>query len=123
MPPTSSEWEEIYDPPSKAPAEVPVGSKLRAELFELLRTRTSPQARFSGSLKAFRNWAFFSGRTVDPAGNSLKHPPLGNDDAAGLWLRTQEGWIVVAHSFGHSDAFFVVWPEQYGVPRALLGME
>ena len=121
--PTSDEWADIYDPGTKVPAEIPVGSKLRNELFELLRAKTSPTAKFSGSIKAFRNWAFFVGRTVDDSGNSVKNPPDGNDDAVGLWLRTQDGWIVVAHSFGHSDAFYLVWPEQYGVPRELLGME
>ncbi len=123
VPPTSEEWAEIYDPPTKVPAEIPVGSKLRSELFDLLRTKAGPDTKFSGSIRSFRNWAFFAGRTVDRSGNSLKNPPHGNDDAVGLWLRTQEGWVVVAHSFGHSDAFFVVWPEQYGVPRELLGME
>jgi hypothetical protein len=121
--PTSDEWTEIYDPPTRIPAEVPAESKLRSELFDLLRAKANPSTQFSGSLKSFRNWAFFLGRTVDRSGNSLKNPPFGNDDAVGLWLRTQEGWIVVAHRFGHSDAFFIIWPEQYGVPRELLGMK
>lgn len=123
VPPSSDEWKEIYDPPTKAPAEIPSRSKLRSELFDLLRAKASPATQFSGIIKSFRNWAFFLGRTVDRSGNSLKNPPHGNDDAVALWLRTQDGWIVVAHSFGHSDAFFVLWPEQYGVPRELLGMK
>jgi len=123
VPPSSDEWNEIYDPPTKVPAEIPGGSKLRSELFDLLRTKSSPATQFSGSIKSFRNWAFFLGRTVDRSGNSLKNPPHGNDDAVALWLRTQDGWIVVAHSFGHSDAFFVLWSEQYGVPRELLGIK
>lgn len=120
--PTSDEWLDIYDPPTKVPAEIPTDSKLRGELFNLLRAKASPATQFAGSLKSFRNWAFFTGRTVDRSGASLKHPPHGNDDAVALWLRTQDGWIVVAHSFGHSDAFFVLWPEQYGVSRELLGL-
>jgi hypothetical protein len=48
---------------------------------------------------------------------------MGNDDAAALWLRTRDGWRLVDYSFGHSDAFFVVWSEQYGVSRELLGMD
>lgn len=120
---SSPEWAEIYSPPVKEPTEIPAGSKLRGELFELLRVKTGQDIQFAGSLKAFRNWACFLGRTVDRSGKSLKHPPLYNDDAAGLWLRTQDGWTVVAHSFGHSDAYFIIWPEQYGMPRELLGLE
>jgi hypothetical protein len=120
--PSSDEWVDIYDPPSKVPTEIPTGSKLRGELFDLLRAKASPPTQFSGSISSFRNWAFVTGRTVDRSGVSLKHPPHGNDDAVALWLRTQDGWVVVAHSFGHSDAFFVLWPEQYGVPRELVGM-
>jgi len=118
----SAEWSEIYQPASKTPAEIPVGSALRKELFKLLRVKATPETHFSGTLKAFRNWAIFSGRTVDESGKSITHPPLDNDDAAALWLRTQDGWTLVAHSFGHSDQFYMIWPEQYGVPRELLGM-
>jgi hypothetical protein len=120
--PTSGEWDEIYVPASRAPTEVKVGSKLRSELFDLLRAEADPATRFSGRLKAYRNWAFFLGSTVDEAGKSKKNPPLGNDDAVALWLRTQRGWTLVAHSFGHSDAFYVIWPEKFGAPRELFGM-
>jgi hypothetical protein len=120
--PTSSEWDEIYVPASRAPAEVAVGSRLRSELFDLLRAEADPATRFSGRLEAYRNWAFFLGRTVDEAGKSKKNPPLGNDDAVALWLRTERGWTLVEHSFGHSDAFYVIWPEKFGAPRELFGM-
>lgn len=121
--PTSDVWKEIYDPAVTAPTEVQVGSELRAQLFGMLRAKATPETAFAGSLKSFRNWACFMGTTVDKAGKPLKHPPLDNDDAVALWLRTQDGWTLVAHSFGHSDAFFLIWPEQYGVPRELLGMQ
>lgn len=117
------DWNEIYQPASKVPTEIQVGSALRKELFKLLRAKVTPETHFSGSLKAYRNWAIFSGRTVDESGKSIKHPPLDNDDAVALWLRTQDGWSLVAHSFGHSDQFYLIWPEQYGVPRELLGMD
>ena len=120
--PTNDFWTEIYDPPTKIPTEIPVASNLRSELFDLLRAKTRPATHFSGSLKSFCNWAFFLGGTVDSSGLSLRHPPHDNDDTVGLWLRTEDGWILVAHSFGHSDAFFQLWPEQYGAPRELIGM-
>ena len=123
VPPTSEEWLEIYDPPHKVPTELPTGSKLRAALFAMLRPKAGMENSFSGSLMVYRNWAFFVGRTVDSNGVSIKHPPMGNDDATGLWVRTKDDWVLVDYSFGFSDAFYVVWPEQYGVPRKLLGMQ
>jgi len=121
--PSSEEWEYTYNPPYMVPTEIPVGLPLRKDLFNILRSKTKPETQFLGSLKAFRNWAIFLGRTVDQEGNSIKNPPYHNDDAVALWLRTQDGWILVEHSFGHSDAYFIAWPEKYGVPRELLGYE
>jgi hypothetical protein len=118
----SSDWAEIYNPPYKSPTELPPDSALRRELFSILRGKATPQTRFSGSLKVFKNWALFIGRTVDQKGESLKHPPMDNDDALGLWLRTTEGWKLVDFSFGHSDAYFVMFPQQYGVPPELVGL-
>jgi hypothetical protein len=120
---SDDQWTEIYDPPYKVATELPASSPLRKELFELLRLKATPRHKFEGSLKAYRNWAVFFGRTVDKDGKSIKNPPMGNDDAAALWLRTRDGWRLVDYSFGHSDAFFVVWSEQYGVSRELLGMD
>lgn len=120
--PDSSNWAEIYDPPYKTPTELPPDSALRRELFGILRGKTTPETRFSGSLKVFRNWALFTGRTVDQNGKSIKHPPMDNDDALGLWLRTTEGWKLVDFSFGHSDAYFVMFPQTYGVPSELIGL-
>lgn len=47
---------------------------------------------------------------------------MDNDDALGLWLRTTEGWKLVDFSFGHSDAYFVMFPQTYGVPSELIGL-
>lgn len=123
IPPDSPEWADTYNPPYKIPTELPAGSELRSELFGLLRSNVSTQHRFTGSLKVFRNWAFFLGRAVDPDGKSLRHPPHDNDDAIALWLRTNQGWKLVDFSFGHSDAFYIVWPEKYGAPAELLGIK
>ena len=123
VPSSSSQWAEVYQPPYKVPTELPADSALRSDLFELLRSRVTPEHRFSGSLKVYRNWALFVGRTVDKNGNSLKHPPLDNDDSVALWLRTKQGWRLVDFSFGHSDAFYIIWPEMYGAPAELLGIK
>ncbi len=121
-------WAEIYDPPYQQPTEVPKGSDLRKALFDQLRPKISEMVDsrkllFSGSLKAYRNWAFFTGETVDGNGNPVPIGELENSDTAALWLRTVDGWKLVDFSGGHSDVFYEIWPEQFGVPRALLGFE
>ena len=121
-------WAEIYDPPYKQPTEVPKGSDLRKALFDQLRPKISAQVSgkkmlFSGSLKAYRNWAFFTGETVDGDGNSVPFGELESSATAALWLRTMDGWKLVDFSGGHTDVFYEIWPEQFGVPRALLGFE
>jgi len=125
--PGSREWNEIFEPPYKEPTEVPSSSLLRKTLFDQLRPNIVRQAgkpvRFMGSLTAFKNWALFVGRTVNESGDSIRFPPLDNDDTVALWLRTRDGWRLVDFSVGHSDAFYIIWPEQYGVPKTLLGMK
>ena len=122
--PDSEEWKLLYDPPFKKPGEVPKGSELRKELFDLARPKLEKLAKqpllFSGSLKAYRNWALFTGVSVDKAGNEIAFPEDGNSDTVILWIRTVEGWKVVDFAGGHSDVFYEIWPEQYGMPLPLL---
>ena len=70
---------------------------------------------------------YYGAFLLDPDGNSVEAVYTGLERETGeidhLWLRTRDGWRLVDFSFGHSDAFFVVWPEQYGVSRKLLGMD
>lgn len=122
VPPGSAEWAEVYDPPYKVPTELPAESALRKELFDSLRLKVTPQHKFTGSLKVYRNWAFFVGATVDNKGEPLKHPPHDNSDAVAIWLRTSQGWKLIDFSFGHSDAFYLLWSEKYGVPADLIGI-
>lgn len=125
--PGSTEWREIFEPPYTSPTEIPASAPLRRQLLDQLRPKIEHVARksvrFEGSLRSFKNWAFFSGRTVDGKGKSVNLPPIGNDDTAALWLRTRAGWTLVDFSGGHSDAFYLIWPEQYGAPPALFGVK
>jgi hypothetical protein len=122
--PGTEEWKQIYDPPFEKPSELGADSSLRKQLFDLLRPKVESIAKqpvkFQGSLRAFRNWALFVGRSLDEKGVSLKLPELGNDDTVALWLRTSGGWKLVDYSAGHSDAFYFIWTEQYGMPAELL---
>lgn len=122
--PDSEEWRDLYEPPFAKPTELTADSPLRKKLFDLLRPEVEHIAkeptRFQGNLRVFKNWALFMGRSLDANGVSLKLPELGNDDTVALWLRTWDGWKLVEFSAGHSDAFYIIWPEKYGVPRELV---
>ena len=121
--PSRENWADFYDPPYQVPTELAADSELRARLFGLLRKKVSDEYRFKGSLKVFRNWAFFCGDTVDPEGKPVRFPSVDNSDTVGLWLKAADGWILADSSFGHSDAFFFIWPGKYGAPYELFGME
>ncbi len=115
--------EELFAPTKSFPTELKIGSDDRVLLFSILRKETDGKVKFSGSLKTCRNWAFFSGATVNPDGSSrVIVDTNGNTDACALWINTSQGWKLVDFSFGHSDAFFIVWPKQYGAPKELFGM-
>ena len=122
--PGSEEWRMVYEPAFEKPTELDADSELRKSLFNLLRPRAEKIAKqavkFQGNLRVYRNWAFFSGSSIDANGKPVEYPELGNSDTVALWLRTIDGWKLVDFAAGHSDAFFLVWPEQYGMPADLL---
>jgi len=122
--PGSKEWREFFDPPFIQPTGIPADSGLRKILFDQLRPHIEAHAKrpvkFDGALKAFKNWALFVGYTVDAKGNPIPMEPMDNADTVGLWLRTREGWQLVNCNGGHSDMFYVIWPEVYGVPKKLI---
>jgi len=124
--PGTADWRELYDPPSSQPQEVASNNPLRKQLFDQLRFRLNSKIKskllFEGSLKAFKNWAVFVGNSVDDSGKPIKFPPMDNSDTAALWIRTKAGWQLVDYSSGHSDAFFPIWHERYGVPKELVGL-
>ena len=128
IPESSQLWTKVYDPPYRVPTEIPKGSDLRKSLFDQLRPKIAALVQgkkilFNGTLKAYRNWAFFNGETVNTAGHPIGLPPNDNSDTAALWLRTRDGWRLVDYRGGHSDVFYTVWPAQYGVSKKLLGFE
>lgn len=122
--PGSERWSNLYKPAFEKPTELDAESELRKSLFSLIRPRAEKIAKqavkFRGSLRAYRNWAFFNGSSIDADGKPVEYPALGNSDTVALWLRTLDGWKLVEFAAGHSDAFFIIWPEQYGMPADLL---
>lgn len=123
--PGTDGWKSLYNPPFEKPAEMPVDNPARKQMFDLLRPHATKEAKvpvqFEGSLKAFRNWALFTGETQDKSGTPIAFEGNGNSDTVALYLNTAEGWKLVDFSFGHSDVFYEIWIEQYGIPRTLLG--
>ena len=92
-------------------------SALRKNLFDLLRPEAEhlhgKGLQFTGSLKGFKNWALFEGQTTDAKDRNIPHD--GGDTVA-LWLRTRNGWLLVDFNIGHTDVFYTIWKEKYGVP-------
>jgi hypothetical protein len=112
---------------SAVPIELPADSALRHDLFDSIRKAIPPDHKFDGSLKVYRNWAFFRGETVDARGKVFYYPNGGSASAA-LWLRTGEGaqtaWKLVAVVIGAPyDLPYKSWPYRYGAPYLLLGMD
>lgn len=120
----SEMWNEIYEPDSTSPTEVERSNPLRKQLFDLARPDLEKTAGkpilFNGRLQAYRNWALFVGASEDKEGNPIAYPGDGNSDTVALFLRTTKGWVLVDCSGGHSDVFYEIWIEQYGMPRELL---
>lgn len=115
----------LFAPTIRIPTELKIGSDDRTLLFSILRKETEGKVKFQGSLKACKNWALFVGSTLKQDGsprvlvNIFGEDEKGNTDACALWINTAQGWKLVDYSFGHSDAFYLIWPQQYGAPKEL----
>lgn len=107
-----------------APKEIPKGSDLRAELFDLARATVESEAgqpvKFAGSLKRLGDWAFFSGTIVNAAGNQIRIGPDRSADTAILWKIVDSEWQMITHAVGITDVAYASWPDQFGAPMALL---
>jgi hypothetical protein len=126
--PGSEQWKSLYEPAYSKPTELPREGPLRKQLFDLLRPKIQKEAgqagiRFQGELKAFKNWAFFFGTVLDAKDRTILFQPVESSESAALWLRTKEGWKLIDYAVGLSDPFYWQWADQYGVPRALLGVQ
>lgn len=124
--PGSERWHDLFEPDYIAPKELPLGP-LRKQLFESVRPLVQAAARqhplhFDGSLKVYRNWAWFTGKALDAKGRPVKFPETREEDACALWVRTDSGaWLVVDFATGYTDYFFGTWCAMYGAPIELLG--
>ena len=107
-----------------APKEVPKGSELRAGLFDLARTNVEHEAgqavKFAGSLKQLGDWAFFLGTVVDGSGAGIPVGEGESADTAILWKIVDSEWQMITHAVGITDVAYASWPDDYGVPEALI---
>lgn len=106
------------------PTEVPKGSALRAELFDLARAGVESEAgapvKFNGSLKRLGDWAFFNGTIVDAAGNQIRVGPNESADTAILWKIVDNEWQSITYVVGMSDVAYASWPDEFGAPQELV---
>jgi hypothetical protein len=118
------EWDEIYSVKSRTPITLAIEAKETQPILDafmpLFKKRTPAGSKLVGDIKAFKNWALFTGYSADPKGNQITPKDGIASDTTVLFLKTREGWTVVDYGLGHSDMFYIIWPAQYGVPVELL---
>jgi hypothetical protein len=74
-------------------------------------------------LKAFKNWALFTGSTLDSKERPVAFEGSENSETCALWLRTREGWKLIDFNYGFGDVAWLIWIDQYGAPKKLLSPE
>ena len=104
--------------------EIPRGSALRAQLFDLARPAAvkaaGQQVKFAGSMKRLGDWVYFSGELVDDRGRPVSVRNL-SPEALALWKRVNGEWKVLDVGAGVTDAYhYYVWPREFGTPMELL---
>lgn len=83
-------------------------------------------------LRVSDEWAFLNGEPVRSDGSRVDYRKTRYQERISMGffdygisalLRKRQGqWQVVTYSIGHTDVIYGNWDEQYGVPRALLGL-
>ena len=122
--PGTEDWKRSYEPDATEPVEIERDNALRKELFSLARPKIEKKAGkpvlFNGSMKGYRNWALFQGSVEDKNGVAIDFGEFESDAAVALFLKTINGWVLVDAEAGHTDVFYELWIEIYGMPKKLL---
>lgn len=122
--PGTEAWKELYEPDATNPVEIQRTDPLRKKLFSLARPGIEKKAGktvlFNGSLKGYRNWALFQGSIEDKSGKPIYFDEFESNAAVALFIRTVNGWVLVDSEGGHTDVFYEIWIEVYGMPSELL---
>lgn len=113
------------------------GSAERAAILEALRPAVEAEMRgpvefVISVMRASPNWAFVQADPQRPGGGAIDPESTGfagdTDFMDGLTvyalLAFQSGrWNLVDHFVGPTDVAYSHWPERFGVPAAIVGLE
>jgi len=102
--------------------EIPKGSKLRAQLFDLARPTIEKQAgqvvKFAGSQRRLGEWAFFIGQIVNAKGGPIY--VYDSPETLLLWKQVNGSWTFITGEAGANEPFHLwEWPAKYGTPKEL----
>ena len=102
--------------------EIPKGSKLRAQLFDLARPTIEKQAgkavKFAGSQRRLGEWAFFIGQIVNAKGGPIY--VYDSPETLLLWKQVNGTWTFLTGEAGANEPFHLwEWPAKYGAPKEL----
>jgi len=102
--------------------EIPKGSKLRAQLFDLARPTIEKQAgqavKFAGSQRRLGEWAFFIGQIVNAKGGPIY--VYDSPETLLLWEQVNGTWSFLTGEAGANEPFHLwEWPAKYGAPKEL----
>jgi hypothetical protein len=105
-----------------APQEIPKGSKLRAQLFDLARPTIEKQAgkavKFADSQRRLGEWAFFIGQIVNAKGGPIY--VYDSPETLLLWKQVNGTWTFLTGEAGANEPFHLwEWPAKYGAPKEL----
>lgn len=113
------------------------GSAERAAILDALRPAVETEMRgpvefVISVLRASPNWAFVQANPQRPGGGAIDPETTGfagdTDFMDGLTiyalLAFQSGrWNLVDHYVGPTDVAYAHWPQRFGVPPAIVGLE
>ena len=98
----------------------PGAEKAVLSAYDPILKKEAPGLSLDGSLKVDGEWAFFLGSTVNEAGEQVTPPDGISSDTVILFRKKGREWEVVEHGLGISDAYYLAWVEEYGIPKSLL---
>ncbi|WP_244483759.1 hypothetical protein [Rhizobium sp. Root482] len=113
------------------------GSAERAAILDALRPAVEAEMRgpvefVVTTLRASPDWAFVQAEPQRPGGGAIDPQETGfngeTDIMDGLTVYALMAfhsgrWNMIDHMVGLTDVGYAVWPQRYGVPPAVIGME
>lgn len=127
-----------YSASAASPIRTPAaGSPERKAIMDALRepVQTDLRQPVIFKVKALRvtdEWAFLDGQPLRPDGSQVDYRKTRYqeriregffENGISALLRKRQGqWQVVTYSIGHTDLIYGIWDQEFGAPRAILGL-